>query len=698
MTIRTRWCCYTAALVLATLLTGAADEGEGKSSDILEVMAWCKGVNDGMDWNTMLRVAKTECDENDDDDGILRVKCSSDAVGYIVNAARMIVDASATRAFACANGLAFVLAVALVYGRQDLSSREVARSQALLWSSLQENFLMDASVWPVKTYDVLQLFDRFPAALNFPDLGSPGLDAVTVVVPRCPIELAEKLKDILPGMKFAVGLEKSEPEDLPRNWNFYSETFNQPTGMVLNQMLANIGTPFSLIILGGALPVGIEDVERMIRVLTSRRVAAVGGPLVDSDRVYSDFCHQTKLRHYRLGFDSVYEHSVIFDEESAASIRGSWFREEGDLKDKDGPCKLCDTLPPTFLARTEAVYAIGFHPMLDSEWALLDFGIRASHSPLVEVRRPEDEQARGWSPPEGLRHGKVPLALCPFVNIREVPGFGGPHLYGRRDRPPSGVSPLEAWFGSDSSALGHTAGNRPGLLRPQEQFKAFMEVNALREFVGTDGITRHAGCQLSTTNCPVPNWVYRGWAAPTCCKETMRHLLFYISDVFTEMGIRFIITDGVLLGSYKFGGMLDWDADVDLHIHDEDFHRLDSDVQQRVAADGHHLRKHVNNNSWLLQANDHNYLLIELNKRSEPWDPEKVWHLPVEGRLFPAMEDAHLNLSSWYGLSFFQHRLRHVPEWEEASRPMYCATPYHHNCVDATQVPSGADCQRAGVC
>merc|ERR1712107_212989 len=118
-------------------------------------------------------------------------------------------------------------------------------------------------------------------------------------------------------------------------------------------------------------------------------------------------------------------------------------------------------------------------------------------------------------------------------------------------------------------------------------------------------------------------------------------------------------------------------ADVDLHIHNDDFHRLeDDDVQHRVKADGHFLRKHANNNSWLLQANDHNYLLIELNKRREYWNPEKVWQVPIEGRLFPAMEDAHLNLSSWYGLSFFKHRLRHVPEWEEEHRPMFCATPY----------------------
>lgn len=116
----------------------------------------------------------------------------------------------------------------------------------------------------------------------------------------------------------------------------------------------------------------------------------------------------------------------------------------------------------------------------------------------------------------------------------------------------------------------------------------------------------------------------------------------------------------------------------------------------RVDGDGHFLRKHVNNNSFLLQANDHNYLLIELNKRGEWWDKDRIWHVPIEGRLFPAAEESHMNLSIWYGRSFFEHRLRHVPEWEEELRPMYCGTPYHHNCLD--HVPSGRDCRSAGRC
>merc|ERR1712176_287472 len=110
----------------------------------------------------------------------------------------------------------------------------------------------------------------------------------------------------------------------------------------------------------------------------------------------------------------------------------------------------------------------------------------------------------------------------------------------------------EPWFGAETSALGaaFAGSSKMSYLRPSHQAKFFMDLNNLRIFKGPDGITRHFGCNLGGTNCPVPNWVYRGWAIPPCCKETMRQLLFYIDGVFQELGIRYIITDGVLLGSY----------------------------------------------------------------------------------------------------------------------------------------------------
>merc|ERR1712137_1087685 len=368
---------------------------------------------------------------------------------------------------------------------------------------------------------------------------------------------------------------------------------------------------------------------------------------------------------------------------------GSWFHEK-NIEGSDGPCKICDTVPPTFLARTEALRAIWFHPRLDSEWALLDFSMRTIRTPLVEMKQSSSPGLKGW------RHGAGSFAVCPFVNFGEVGSSGKSHLYGRRDIPETGKLPSEPWFGR--KRLGSFGGAFMAHLIPSEQAKLFANVNNLREFLGLDGIVHHFGCNLDGPNCAVPDWIYRGWAIPPCCKRTMRHLLFFIDDIFQELGIRYILTDGALLGSYKFGGLLDWDADVDLHIHSDDFPRLENEVQHYVKREGHYLRKHENNESWLLQANEHNYLLIELNKRSEVWDPDHVWYMPIDGRLFPTMERAHLNLSAWYGFSFFRHRLRHVPEWEEELRPMFCGTPYHFNCVDDIMVPSGEDCQNSGIC
>ncbi|CAE7407690.1 unnamed protein product [Symbiodinium natans] len=419
-------------------------------------------------------------------------------------------------------------------------------------------------------------------------------------------------------------------------------------------------------------------------------------PCLGADKVYSDFCYRLDLRHYHLRFRSDYEHSVIFDEASASSIRGNWFHEQ-EAETKDGPCKLCETLPPTFLAHTEALRAISFHPALDGEWALLDFAMRATRTPLVEM---------GILIPPQIDDG--------FVLV-------GWLLLGLA---------VEAAAAALAEVRRGVCGLGSGGRRLEEEPE---------DFTGPEGVTRHFGCSLAVTNCPVPDWAGDSEQVESRSdelllvalglemmgililrlprvggstllqglqgvgpqvqgsQETMRHLLFYIDGVFKELGIRYIVTDGVLLGSYKFRGMLDWDADVEV-------------VQHRVRQDGHFLRKH---------ANEANYLLIELNLREEFWDPDRIWQVPVEGiqhynenaasvagRLFPAMEDSHL-----YGMSFFRHRLRHVPEWEEVEvevglRPLRCSQlqsvmwhwvalrPYHYNCVDETQVFSGKDCRR----
>ena len=38
---------------------------------------------------------------------------------------------------------------------------------------------------------------------------------------------------------------------------------------------------------------------------------------------------------------------------------------------------------------------------------------------------------------------------------------------------------------------------------------------------------------------------------PPCCQRTLRKMLLYIHDVFEELGFKYMLTDGALLGSFK---------------------------------------------------------------------------------------------------------------------------------------------------
>jgi hypothetical protein len=60
------------------------------------------------------------------------------------------------------------------------------------------------------------------------------------------------------------------------------------------------------------------------------------------------------------------------------------------------------------------------------------------------------------------------------------------------------------------------------------------------------------GCTMQSGNCEIPAWVYRGWTMPPCCRNTLKKLLFYAADLFRRYDIRFLITDGALLGSLKY--------------------------------------------------------------------------------------------------------------------------------------------------
>ena len=170
----------------------------------------------------------------------------------------------------------------------------------------------------------------------------------------------------------------------------------------------------------------------------------------------------------------------------------------------------------------------------------------------------------------------------------------------------------------------------------------------------------------------------------------------YLHATLTELGLRYIVTDGALLGSLKFGSLLDWDMDIDLHIHTDDFAKIPEVLVPRVLADGFYIREHSNGQSYVLQANEHNHLYIELNRRTEIFDNTAL--VPVRDKLYHAMQHPQGNLTAWYGTDWLKNKLRTVfyGSLEDSTNQMLCSLPGHHNCVDTR--PSGADCKPLGLC
>ena len=85
-------------------------------------------------------------------------------------------------------------------------------------------------------------------------------------------------------------------------------------------------------------------------ILSNANFGAVGAPY-QRDNKYVDFCHGLKQRHWRLTLSNEYDY-----------IHNS----------NTGVCKVCDTISPNFLARTDVFTHVGpFNPDMSGHWILL---------------------------------------------------------------------------------------------------------------------------------------------------------------------------------------------------------------------------------------------------------------------------------------------------------------------------------------
>eukprot|EP00392_Amoebophrya_sp_AT5.2_P010383 g10443.t1 len=485
-----------------------------------------------------------------------------------------------------------------------------------------------------------------------------------------------------------------------------------------------------------------------------------GGPREKvAKTVWNDWCYQLTAHDWQLSFSAVYQESLlrlgggnneqvkvtsegepVAEEEKVlgASIRGYWFEsseEDSIEKDDTFPAKVCDATSPSFLIKTSLLKQIPLDPEIQhADLLALEYFLRlqklrfptvagggvggppssnsriatgGTSSPFLQVAAPVAAEMEVLNQEDGsLLYGSAVFASTPTDVLAERWRRYGKNVFAkvtdlRQVRPPTynfaaaaPAAPASPTCASCTSALTTAADPAPAYVLPQRTSPTAVSAST---------ITFHRpplfnlGCHLKMANCEIPLWVYRGWTAPPCCRETLKRLLFYITDLFERLQIRYLLTDGGLLGALKYGQLIRWDADIDLQIHPADFQKYfvekanlnGTSLETIITNDGFYLRRHeTSKTQFLLQANKQNYLLIELNNREydkffEEEEESKPLYAPVdEGKLLRIPKRPLQKVRNWYGYSFLANKLRHVPEWEEMENPLFCGTVFHHNCAN----------------
>lgn len=269
----------------------------------------------------------------------------------------------------CSNAVVTASWVVLTHLRLERGTK--ARVHHLFFFHASRVFLLDNSIWPVKSVDVEDYFnntkDEAPKFVSSLPSGARTTFLINGLTP----EVRKYLDDEFPDCpKHATVTSEKEWPTIGGTWTLF-ETDPQPLGLSINVMLINVRTELVFVVVDGLVP-NREGMAELRRLVTHVQVA--GGHTV-SNNVYNDFCRTLKAKHWRMTIVPEYTHTLdltskLEEEEGGTSMRGHWFEDE---EDKPTPSKLCHTTSPSFLARKETLAYDPMTPFLDGQWAVLDW-------------------------------------------------------------------------------------------------------------------------------------------------------------------------------------------------------------------------------------------------------------------------------------------------------------------------------------
>ncbi|XP_043803797.1 fukutin-related protein isoform X2 [Apis laboriosa] len=113
----------------------------------------------------------------------------------------------------------------------------------------------------------------------------------------------------------------------------------------------------------------------------------------------------------------------------------------------------------------------------------------------------------------------------------------------------------------------------------QNRERSMFEKLGIKKVIRTSNSIEWYGCSRDSIRCfgsvinGVPSYLYQNRYTPPCCLSGLRKVAHHVFDKLEEVGIRFWLESGSLLGAMRNGDILPWDHEVQIGVNRDDLER-----------------------------------------------------------------------------------------------------------------------------
>ncbi|XP_015434624.1 PREDICTED: fukutin-related protein [Dufourea novaeangliae] len=152
--------------------------------------------------------------------------------------------------------------------------------------------------------------------------------------------------------------------------------------------------------------------------------------------------------------------------------------------------------------------------------------------------------------------------------------------------------------------------------------RLMFEKLGIKKVVRESNFIEWYGCSRESSRCfgsiinGVPSYLYQKRYTPPCCLSGLRKVAHHVFDKLEEVGIRFWLEGGSLLGAMKTGDILPWDHEVQIGINRDDIERspwlIKAMIKPIVDNDGFVWEKATDGDFFKVQYSKINQLNVNI--------------------------------------------------------------------------------------